>query len=338
MNPDQNATNWSFPLGTWFAVRVRVSIFFLFVLLILSHRLESVPIGLTFGLILFLSVLFHEFGHVFAARTTGGEGDEILITPFGGLAQCMPAPTFASRFGTVAGGPLVNLILCLITLLPVIQSQHTAACFTPLEFPPLTLNGAGHEVAQTVVLMLFKANWVLLLINLLPVHPLDGGRMLAMALHARLEPFIARTIYQRIGAIVGVGFILAGVLWDNTLVLLVGAIVLPLNILHGQQQQQHQYEADGEESFMGYDFSQGYTSLERSSSEYDGEEREGWMARRKAQREDDRRRREEEEEREMERRLDALLEKVHTHGEDSLTAAEKKQLKEISNRLRDRGS
>lgn len=323
------------PLGTWFAVRVRVSIFFLFVLLILCHRLDSVPIGLTFGMIIFVSVLIHEFGHVFAARTTGGEGDEILITPFGGLAQCMPAPTFASRFGTVAGGPLVNLILCIITLLPVLQSQHTAACLYPFHFPPVTLDGAGHEVAQTLVLMLFKANWLLLLINLLPVHPLDGGRMLSMLLHAKLETFAARTVYQRIGAIVGVGFIIAGVMWDSTLILLVGAIVLPLNLMHGQQQQQQ--EAEGDESFMGYDFSQGYTSLERSDPEFSAEEQEGWLARRKAQREEERRRREEELEREMERQLDALLEKVHTHGEGSLTGAEKKQLREISNRLRDRG-
>ncbi len=132
--------------------------------------------------------------------------------------------------------------------------------------------------------MLFKANWLLLLINLLPVHPLDGGRMLSLALHSKLDGFVARTVYLRIGAIVGVGFVIAGVLYDSTLVMLVGAIVLPLNILESQQQPS---ESEGDESFLGYDFSQGYTSLERSTPESEGEDNAGWLARRKAQREEE---------------------------------------------------
>ena len=334
MNPDRNAFHWSLPLGTWFAVRVRVSVFFLLILLVLCHRLESVQLGLVFGAVLFLSVLFHEFGHVFAARTTGGDGDEILITPFGGLATCMPAPTFASRFGTVAGGPLVNLVLCLITLLPVVQSQHTAACLNPFVFPNVTLSGSVQDVVPALLLMLFKANWILLLINLLPVHPLDGGRMLYLALSAKLESFVARTVYLRIGAFCGLVFLIAGLFYDSTIVMLIGAIILPLNIAEAQQPQM---QDASEESFMGYDFSQGYTSLERSDGGYDDERSPGWLARRKAQREEEKLRREQEQDREMELRLDVLLEKVHTQGEGALTATEKRQLKEISNHLRDRG-
>lgn len=334
MNTDRNAFSWSLPLGTWFAVRVRISVFFLLIMLVLCHRLGSVSLGLTFGGILFLSVLFHEFGHVFAARTTGGDGDEILITPLGGLAMCMPAPTFVSRFGTVAGGPLVNLILCLITLLPVLQSPHTADCLHPFVFPNIVLGGSVQQVIPALLLMLFMANWLLLLINLLPVHPLDGGRMLYLLLSAKLESFVARTVYLRIGAFCGLIFLIAGLLYDNTLVMLVGAIILPLNIVESQQPQT---QDASEESFMGYDFSQGYTSLEQSGQAYGEEHSPGWLARRKAQREEDKRRREEEDDRAMAQELDRLLEKVHVHGEDSLTSAEKRQLRDISNRLRDRG-
>ena len=64
--------------------------------------------------ILFGIVLLHEFGHCFAARWTGGDAQEIMMTPLGGLAMTMSRNHWWSRFVTVAGGPLVNVGLCLI--------------------------------------------------------------------------------------------------------------------------------------------------------------------------------------------------------------------------------
>ncbi|MBI1314295.1 hypothetical protein GC176_23615, partial [bacterium] len=218
MNPDRNAVYWSLPLGSWFATRIRVSVFFPLLILILaaSRRLGSIEVGLVFGLVLFLSVLLHEFGHVIAARTSGGDGDEILITPFGGLAACMPAPTFSSRFRTVAGGPFVNLVLCLFTLPAVVTAssdQTIRDCLNPFVFPSLELSGhSAGTLVEPLLLIVFTANWLLLLINLLPVHPLDGGRMLHVLLQSRLEAYVARTVYLRIGLICGWVMVLAGLM------------------------------------------------------------------------------------------------------------------------------
>lgn len=335
MNPDRSVAFWSLPLGSWFAVRVRMSIIFPLLAMALSFRLGTPAVGLSFALILFISVLAHEFGHVFAARMTGGDGDEILLTPMGGLAFCYPASTFQSRFWTVAGGPLVNIAFCLIALLQVYDSIHLRTCLNPFAFPELQMTGGASTVVPVLFLMLFKANWLLLLINLIPVHPLDGGRMLQLILNTRLDPHVARVWYLRAGAIVGVAMLFAGLMFDNTWVMAAGAIIIPLNLAESFQMQTQDHS---EESFMGYDFSQGYTSLEQSSSDdNEGEQRPGVLARWKAQREEEKRQKQEEEDRDMERQLDLLLEKLHTHGDSGLTASEKRRLQDISERLRERG-
>lgn len=341
MNPDRNIFQWSIPLGRWFAVQVKLSVFFLLIAMVLVFRLGDWRIGATFGLMLFISVLLHEFGHVFAARITGGDGNEILITPFGGLAMCVPASTLSSQFWTTAGGPIVNSGFCLVTLMHVIQSPHTGDCFNPFVFPEVTLADKSFmQAVPDLLIILFVTNWILLLLNLLPVHPLDGGRMLHTVLSSRLDRFVARSVYLKAGSITGVVLLVGGLMLDNTIIMAIAAIVLFLNVMEmSQMQAGEQYD----ENFMGYDFSQGYTSLERADDEGESapaepREREpGLIGRWKAQREDERRKKEEEEDREMEERLDELLAKLHASGEDGLSPAEHRQLQDISARLRDRG-
>ena len=64
--------------------------------------------------LMFLSVLLHEFGHCFAARRVDGDADEILLWPLGGLARCDVPNTAWANFILAAGGPAVNLVLCLL--------------------------------------------------------------------------------------------------------------------------------------------------------------------------------------------------------------------------------
>src|SRR5207248_2419203 len=67
-----------------------------------------------FMLILFVSVLLHEFGHCFAARSVGGDAQEVLLWPLGGLANVdVPARPLA-HFLTAAAGPAVNIVLAVL--------------------------------------------------------------------------------------------------------------------------------------------------------------------------------------------------------------------------------
>src|SRR2546421_12828610 len=108
----------SAPLGTWFGIRVRAH----------SSLVIFIAIGLFVGLpgttgfkdnvasmaVLFALVLLHEFGHCFAARWVGGEADEILMHPLGGLALAQPPRRPLPTFLTIAGGPAVNLAICVL--------------------------------------------------------------------------------------------------------------------------------------------------------------------------------------------------------------------------------
>ena len=330
MNNRESPLFWSFPCGNWFATRVRVSFYFPLLILVICLQLKDFQLGLLFSGILFLTVVFHEFGHVVAARRTGGSGREILIWPLGGLAFVQPADTLRSQLMTTAGGPLVNILLCCVTLPYAWNSPHWTAAINPLELPRVEV--AANPV-EAVLLLTFCANWMLTLVNLIPVYPLDGGRLLQTLLATRLGGDVGTGVYLRVGCVVAVIGMFAGLVVDSTWLVFIGAAVMAMNFQ--EMFQMHTGDAY-DDSFMGYDFSQGYTSLERSG-EPAGERRPGPIKRWLQKRRDEKERRSQLRDSEAEQMLDELLDKVHSDGMDSLTEAERRQLRRASARFRERG-
>ena len=99
MNHQDNWAYWSFPLGTWFGVQVRVSWFFPVLIAYFLIRPDfTLELGIAISVIVVISVLLHEFGHIVGTRLTGGSGNEILLWPLGGLAFVRPASTLKQRF------------------------------------------------------------------------------------------------------------------------------------------------------------------------------------------------------------------------------------------------
>jgi stage IV sporulation protein FB len=333
MNHRDSPLYWSFPLGTWFATQVRVSVFFPLIIIVLCLRLEDVRLGLIYSGVLFVSVLLHEFGHVVAARASRGFGDEILIWPLGGLAFVQPGPTFGGRLMTSAAGPLVNLALCAGTLPAVLKSDYIADAFNPLVAVPVAF---ASQPLHDLCLVIFAINWVLLLVNLIPVYPLDGGQMLKTVLQERLPGPTVIEVYVRVGFICGFVAMLFGMGLDKSFLVAFGAFLLLMNI---QEAYQLRTAETYDESFLGYDFSQGYTSLEKSATDEDAPppRRPGPIERWKQKRLERRQAQEREEAERIEQQLDALLEKIQQHGLESLSDAERKLLDRASNRYRDKG-
>ena len=331
MNHRESPLYWAIPIGTWAGTRVRVSVFFPLVLLLFCVRLESVALGGAVTGVLFLSVLLHEYGHVIAARRTGGSGDEILIWPLGGLAYVQTQPNFQSRFVTAAAGPLVNLGLCVLTVWHVVRlpSLHTADVWNPFVMPNVDLAG---QTFSAFLVITFTVNWALLLLNLIPVYPLDGGRMLQAGLTTKLGKETGTDIYIKVGFFFAFVMMFGGLMFDHTYLLFIGSIVLVLNM---QESVQMRSGESYDESFMGYDFSQGYTSLERSE-EQPAPRRQSAISRWKEKRQKERTRRQQEQEMEDARLLDQLLDKVHAQGMDSLTDAERRDLDRVSARIRNK--
>lgn len=421
--------SWSFPLGRLFGVTVRVHILFpLFALAMImrvgfGREAEQAPPGLWIDtavvmLLLFFSVLLHEFGHCFGARMVEGDAHEILMWPLGGLASIEVPHTPKANFVAAAAGPAVNLLLCalatlvLVThgLIPPLDPLSWQNAYAPKLYkwsegidygterdPGLKFIGytdaAGNPVdpsvaekdpskytatdptlrkdqvegtpyetrdkkkfvaapyywhgtkvkvadradatlgfAELLAARVFWLNWFLLLLNLLPGFPLDGGRMLQALLWWRGDYRQATLAAIFAGFVVMVVIGLFAVVVNELL-----PFGLAIFIYMTCRQQWFVLETGGEEATLGYDFSQGYTSLERDQPTAPVRRRRPNFIQRWLQRRAQRKQQQETETREAEeRRMDELLEKVQQHGLQALTDEERRFLTRVSARYRNR--
>jgi Zn-dependent protease len=116
-------------------------------------------------LALFLIVMVHEFGHALACRQVGGIANQIVLWPLGGVAYVNPPPRAGAMLWSIAAGPLVNVVL-----VPVFYIVgHTMRSL-----------GLNQEMPNAFLLLQSVAviNLGLLIFNMLPVYPLDGGQIL----------------------------------------------------------------------------------------------------------------------------------------------------------------
>ena len=114
---------------------------------------------------LVLIVLIHEFGHALACRSVGGTANTIMLWPLGGVAYVSPPQRPGATLWSIAAGPLVNLVLLPITVLLSIAASS------------MHLETTMPDVYQYI----FSVAWingVLLVFNILPIYPLDGGQIL----------------------------------------------------------------------------------------------------------------------------------------------------------------
>ncbi|MGE5611487.1 MAG: site-2 protease family protein, partial [Bacillota bacterium] len=216
--------NGSLPLGRWFAIRVRVHtslILFIGLTLIfdytkgydLNQRLISMGM-------LTLMLLMHEFAHCFAARSMGGTAEEILLWPLGGLAYTNPPHRPWPTFFTASAGPLANLALC-------IAAGATLWYLTGHPLPLNPFHPLPHSEATSWPAAAFYLHWVfvtsylLLLFNLLPIYPLDGGQMLQAALWPKLGFYKATAIAYATGMTGSVMLAVAGLLLGSLLLVFI---------------------------------------------------------------------------------------------------------------------
>ena len=177
-------------------------------------------------------------------------------------------------------------------------------------------------------------NWLLLLLNLIPVHPFDGGRMLQACLSALWQGAVATGVYIKVGCLIGFLGLLGGMLADSTFVVAISAFVLLMNL---QESYQLRSGESYDDSFLGYDFSQGYTSLERDDEDRP-QKRPGMLKRWRERRRDEKQRQLQERDAEVQQQLDAILDKIQADGMESLTDAERRQLDRASALYREKGN
>lgn len=345
-------SQWSVSLGRWGGVQVRLHLFFLlfaaFTLYLswLAARQpqsqDDVWLGCASLLVLTVSVLTHEWGHVWASRRLQNPVDQIVLWPLGGLATPERSSEPQSELIIQLAGPLANLALAVVCI-PLLLSddpQTLARLINPLQPIGIT-EGTAWLVLWKLV---FWVNWVLLLVNLFPAFPFDGGRILRAALmlhwgeHSRARATFVVSLLAQVGAVL---LLVAAWLtrnWHPTSLLPTWfALVLLAIFLFFSAQHERQKAPppiDNEDQPFGYDFSQGYTSLERSYD--DAHDDVGPITRWLEERREARQKRQQEIEQEEDRRMDELLARISVEGMESLTAEERSLLERVSARYRQR--
>ncbi|HTG43434.1 MAG TPA: site-2 protease family protein, partial [Verrucomicrobiae bacterium] len=116
-------------------------------------------------LALFAIVLMHEFGHSLACRQVGGQADQIVLWPLGGVAYVNPPPRPAATLWSIAAGPLVN-----VGLVPILT-------FVAFQTDSFHFDNTRLSDLQEFIRTLWIINIGLLGFNLLPIYPLDGGQI-----------------------------------------------------------------------------------------------------------------------------------------------------------------
>jgi Zn-dependent protease/CBS domain-containing protein len=201
------------------AVRIHLTFFLLLAWIAAIHwnrgGAAAAIDGLIFIVLLFLCVVLHEFGHVFAARRYGIRTSDVTLLPIGGVASLERMPEKPSQEIVVAlAGPAVNLVIAVV-LVVLLEARFDLTQMTQLQEATSTL--AGRIAAANVALFVF---------NLIPAFPMDGGRVLRALLAVPLGYTRATRVAATIGQGLAFVFALLGLLGNPLLILIAVFIFL----------------------------------------------------------------------------------------------------------------
>lgn len=204
---------WQWKLGKFFGIDVYIHATFLLLIAWVgySHWLANrnwgeVLNGIIFILALFACVILHEYGHALTARKFGVKTRDITIYPIGGVARLerMPEKPIEELWVALMG-PAVNVVIAVVLFVYLFLTSS----FTPLRELTVT-SGAFLE-------RLLVVNISLVLFNLLPAFPMDGGRVLRALLAMRLDYVRATQIAATIGQGMALLFGLIGLFGNASL-------------------------------------------------------------------------------------------------------------------------
>jgi Zn-dependent protease/predicted transcriptional regulator len=206
--------NWSFGIGRIFGISVNIHWTFVMLLgwvfaseLAAGHNPLMAFEGVMFIVTLFGCVVLHELGHALTARKFGIKTRDITLLPIGGVARLERMPERPiQEFWVAVAGPAVNVVIaaCLFMLLGVavgVESVFTA--------PVLTESFVGRLLIVNIALVVF---------NMLPAFPMDGGRVYRALLATRYDYVTATEKAARLGKFMAVGFGVLGFLTNGFLV------------------------------------------------------------------------------------------------------------------------
>jgi Zn-dependent protease len=218
-NDDDKEDNmrWSWKLGRIAGVELRVHATFLLLLAYaalsyyrVSESSAMAIRGVIFTLALFASVVLHELGHALMGRRFGVPTRDITLLPIGGVARLTSIPRQPKQELLIAlAGPAVTLVIVLV----LFGITHLVG------MPNAYLNGV-FGARSGFLGQLMWANLFLLVFNLLPAFPMDGGRVVRAVLASRTDYLTATRTAASAGRAFALLFGIIGLMYDPFLVLI----------------------------------------------------------------------------------------------------------------------
>ncbi|MGP0067192.1 MAG: metalloprotease [Isosphaeraceae bacterium] len=361
---------WSpLSLGRWFGTTVRVHILLIFFvasrLLWSSVNLAAVgklpELGETacwMGLLL-LALAVHELAHALTAYWLDCDQEDVHLWPLGNLVGPSYVPRSGEHFLVAMAGPFISGALFLGIAVGLNLLAGAQVVWNPFGNTIAHASASGgtigapwvHQGAELVTARPLSRvwilgwfgylNWVLMLANLIPALPFDGGRMLravvgsTSVISSRDNPYAfyaARAFALILGFAGLMRLLVSWRLGDGLTLILLALIIEYLVRVEARLLEEGGYFDDG---MFGYDFSEGYTSLESGSAKV-RPHRESALKRWRRRRSELRRERRMAREIAEERRMDEILEKIHREGRGALSDEENRFLVRVSARYRNR--
>lgn len=209
---------YSLKLGKPFGIKISIHWTFLLLIawiVIIDVRqglnMQQILMSIFFILTLFLCVTLHELGHAITAKRYGSDVRSITLLPIGGMANIKDMPQKPGQELIVsAAGLVVNVIIA--GIIWVFLSLGNNLNLQQMNFHAIT--------SQNFFVMLMFVNLFVVVFNLIPAFPMDGGRILRAALSFKLDKVTATKYAKNAGQVFAVAFIIAGMFFNPFLVII----------------------------------------------------------------------------------------------------------------------
>lgn len=220
MNNTARPISWSFRIGKLVGIDVYMHFTFLLLLVFIgasrwnaTRDVAAVVAGVGFFVALFACVLLHEFGHALTARKFGIKTQDITLLPIGGLARLERMPEKPMQeFWVALAGPAVNVVIAAILIAYLLVTSG------PVSAGQFSMSGGPFLYRLVVV------NVVLVIFNMLPAFPMDGGRVLRALLATRMDYPRATNIAVRLGQFMAFLFGFVG-LFSNPFLVIIAVFI-----------------------------------------------------------------------------------------------------------------
>jgi Zn-dependent protease/CBS domain-containing protein len=211
-------SRWAFQIGSMLGIPIRIHATFVLILIYFGMAAavanRNVPSGIALVLAFFACILLHELGHAAMARRFGIRTREIVLYPIGGIARLESIPGGWAELAIALAGPAVNVVLA-------------AACAAALYAfdAPLQIQQTLQGRHTGLVQQLLGANILLVVFNMIPAFPMDGGRVFRALLAVGLGQQRATRIAAFIGQAIAGVFVIGGLFQANLLLAFIGVFV-----------------------------------------------------------------------------------------------------------------